>query len=61
MAGKIVVFGQANNLYFKILTLLLSSTFPSESDYAMLTREFEDHVDEKILEAVRSFTSVEAV
>ena len=24
----------------------------SESDYAILTREFEDHVDEKVLEAV---------
>ncbi len=25
-----------------------------ESDYAVITREFEDHVDEKVLEAVRN-------
>lgn len=28
----------------------------SESDYAILTREFEDLVDDKILEAVRAAT-----
>lgn len=33
----------------------------SESDYAVLTREFEDHVDEKVLEAVRNAASVDAV
>ena len=33
----------------------------SESDYAMLTREFEDHVDDKLLEAVRNASSVDAV
>ena len=26
----------------------------SESDYAVLTRDFEDHVDDKVLEAVRN-------
>jgi hypothetical protein len=29
----------------------------SESDYAMVTREFEDTVDEKILEGVRAAES----
>jgi hypothetical protein len=33
----------------------------SESDYAVLTREFEDHVDEKVLEAVRSSASADTV
>jgi L-ascorbate metabolism protein UlaG (beta-lactamase superfamily) len=33
----------------------------SESDYAVITREFEDHVDDKVLEAVRSATSADAV
>ena len=32
----------------------------SESDYAVITREFEDHVDDKVLEAVRSATSADA-
>ncbi len=32
----------------------------SESDYAILTREFEDHVDEKVLEAVKSAASADA-
>ena len=27
----------------------------------MITREFEDHVDDKVLEAVRSATSADAV
>ena len=33
----------------------------SESDYAVITREFEDHVDDKVLEAMRSATSADAV
>jgi hypothetical protein len=33
----------------------------SESDYAVITREFEDHVDDKILEAVKSAASADAV
>ena len=33
----------------------------SESDYAVLTREFEDHVDEKVLEAVRSSALADTV
>ncbi len=33
----------------------------SESDYAILTREFEDLVDDKILEAVRAATEAAAV
>lgn len=33
----------------------------SESDYAVITREFEDHVDDKVLEAVRSAASADAV
>ncbi|KAL3768834.1 hypothetical protein ACHAWU_006935 [Discostella pseudostelligera] len=32
-----------------------------ESDYAVITREFEDHVDDKVLEAVRSAASSDAV
>lgn len=31
-----------------------------ESDYAILTREFEDLVDDKILEAVRAATEAAA-
>ena len=29
----------------------------SESDYAAITREFEDHADEKVLEAVKNATA----
>jgi hypothetical protein len=32
----------------------------SESDYAIITREFEDIVDEKILEAVRAAAETSA-
>ena len=32
----------------------------SESDYAIITREFEDLVDDKILEAVRTATEAAA-
>lgn len=31
-----------------------------ESDYAILTRDFEDHVDDKVLEAVKNATVADA-
>ena len=37
-------------LYFHLST-------HSESDYAVITRDFEDHVDDKVLEAVKNASS----
>ena len=43
----------------KTLNAIICDLF-SESDYAIITREFEDLVDDKILEAVRAATEVAA-
>ena len=33
----------------------------SESDYAVITRDFEDHVDDKVLEAVKNAVTASAM
>ena len=64
MDGTFLMFLLVESACIYILFLILLCHWCdwacSESDYAVLTRDFEEHVDDKVLEAVKNATAVAA-